>query len=221
MPLSHILFDLDNTLYPDSSGIMQMFDTRISEYVANFLGLDQAAARQARHEYYTTYGTTLRGLQATHGDAVDVEHYMTYVHELEMSAFLALDAELDARLAQIRTPKSIFTNSPAEHAQRVLATLGIERHFTHMFDIRFHTFDPKPSPATYQRVLDMLGISGEGVVFVEDSPQNLPPAKQLGMTTILLSEKVYDAVNTPADYVVPDILAALAVVRELEISATE
>lgn len=216
MPLTHILFDLDNTLYADSSGIMQMFDTRISQYVADFLQLDETAARQARHEYYTTYGTTLRGLQASHGDAVDVEHYLAYVHELEMSAFLSLDAELDARLAQIRTPKSIFTNSPAEHAQRVLAALGIERHFTHMFDIRFHAFEPKPSPATYQRVLDTLSIAGEGVVFLEDSPQNLPPAKQLGMTTILLSDKTYDLATSPADYVVPDILAALAVVLELE-----
>ena len=216
MAITYILFDLDNTLYPASSGIMQLFDKRISEYVQNFLQLDEAAARTARHEYYTTYGTTLRGLQAHHGAKVDVEDYLRYVHEIELSAVLALDAELDQRLEQIKAPKAIFTNSPAEHAQRVLAGLGIERHFSHIFDIRFHQFDPKPSAATYDRVLEALDIEGTGAVFVEDTAKNLPPAKALGMTTILLSDQPDDAEHPPADYVVPDVLAALSVVLELE-----
>ncbi|MBC8162329.1 MAG: pyrimidine 5'-nucleotidase [Roseiflexaceae bacterium] len=216
MPLTHVLFDLDNTLYPDTSGIMQMFDQRISAYVADVLKLDMEAARQARHEFYTTYGTTLRGLQVTYGDQIDVEHYLSYVHELEMDAFLKLDAALDARLAEIRAPKSVFTNSPIEHTQRVLAALGVERHFKHIFDIRYHQFEPKPATTTYQRVLDALGLAGRGVVFLEDSPQNLPPAKQLGMTTILLSPQANDAAVPPADFVVPDILSALSVVLELE-----
>lgn len=216
MALTYILFDLDNTLYPASSGIMQLFDKRISEYVQNFLQLDEAAALEARHEYYTTYGTTLRGLQAHYGDKVDVEDYLRYVHELELSALLTLDKELDLRLEQITAPKAIFTNSPAEHASRVLGGLGIERHFSQIFDIRFHQFDPKPSAVAYHRVLDALGIQGDGVVFIEDTAKNLPPAKALGMTTILLSEEPQNSELVLADYVVPDVLAALNVVLELE-----
>lgn len=216
MPITHILFDLDNTLYPGSSGIMQMFDTRISEYVQNFLHLDAEAAREARYDYYNRYGTTLRGLQTHYGDKVDVEEYLRYVHDLDMAAFLALDEELDLRLSQIAARKSIFTNSPAEHAERVLKALGIERHFEHVFDIRFHQFEPKPSMAVYHRVLEAIGVPGEQVLFIEDTRQNLVPARQLGMTTILLSDQAHDAADAPADYVVPDILAALGVVLELE-----
>lgn len=216
MTLPYVLFDLDNTLYASSTGIMKLFDVRISEYVQNFLHLDEEAARTVRHDYYTTYGTTLRGLQINYGDAVDVEDYLRYVHELELSAVLALDAELDRRLGQIQAPKAIFTNSPVEHAQRVLEGLGIARHFTHIFDIRFHQFDPKPSATTYDRVLETLGVAGDGVVFIEDTAQNLVPAKALGMTTILLSESSDQAEHDDADYVVPDVLAALSVVLELE-----
>jgi putative hydrolase of the HAD superfamily len=216
MQIAHILFDLDNTLYPNSVGIMQMFDKRITEYVQNFLSLDEAAAAEVRNTYFHTYGTTLRGLQQHY--TVDVEHYLSYVHELDLEAFLALDAELDALLSRITARKSIFTNSPIEHAQRVLKVLGIEHHFDHIFDLRFHTFDPKPSRATYHRVLDALGLDGSAVVFVEDTAQNLMPASELGMTTILLSDKAYDQTTPPADYVVADILAALRVVLELEAS---
>src|SRR5215218_10762198 len=44
MPIAAILFDLDNTLYPASSGLMQGVDTRITEYVQRLLGIDVAAA---------------------------------------------------------------------------------------------------------------------------------------------------------------------------------
>ena len=216
MAISHILFDLDNTLYPSSAGILQLFDERISNFVQRFLDTDEQTARQLQHDYYTTYGTTLRGLQAKYGEKVDVEEYLRYVHDLELSAILSVDAELDRRLKEIRSRKSIFTNSPIEHAQRVLKMLGIEQHFDHIFDIRFHAFDPKPSVATYHRVLGTLGLSGEETVFLEDSPQNLGPARSLGMTTILLSDTPAHTLNGIADYIVPDIFAALNVVQELE-----
>ena len=217
MPLTHVLFDLDNTLYPSSSGVMQHFDRRITEYVQNVLHLDQAAAQEARHHFYTTYGTTLRGLQEHYNKQVDVEEYLQFVHEMNAADFLQADAELDARLGEITAKKSIFTNSPIEHAQRVLAALGIAHHFEHIFDIRYHEFDPKPSPGTYQRVLDALGVSGADTIFLEDTPQNLLPARALGMATILISDvAIDDAAHAIADYIVPDVFAGLAVIRELE-----
>lgn len=216
MTISHILFDLDNTLYPSTSGIMPMFDVRIAEYVRNFLHLNEEEAQKVRESYFSTYGTTLRGLQLNYGDTVDVEDYLHYIHDMEISAFLALDAELDTRLGGIATPKSIFTNSPIEHAQRVLKALGIERHFAQIFDLRYHAFDPKPSLSAYERVVAALGVPASQLAFVEDTPQNLVPAHLLGMTTILLRDEPSDPDHPLADYVVPDILAALGVLKELE-----
>lgn len=214
MPITTVLFDLDNTLYPSASGVTQLFDTRITEYVQNFLGLDAEQAFTVRQTYFGEYGTTLRGLQQHH--EVDVEHYLSYVHDLEIEAVLALDAELDRLLGQVRSTKAIFTNSPAEHARRVLKVLGIEHHFARVFDLRFCAFEPKPLLTTYHRVLDALGVKGAETVFVEDTAKNLVPARSLGMTTILLSDQSYNAGEPPADYIVPDILAALRVVLELE-----
>jgi putative hydrolase of the HAD superfamily len=213
MPISAVLFDLDNTIYPASSGLMKGVDVRITEYVRNLLGVDLEQARELRRHYYVTYGTTLSGLQLHHG--VDAEHYMAYVHDLAIETFLASDAELDRLLSELAATKAIFTNAPAEHARRVLGVLGIERHFAHVFDIRFSGFRPKPDPAVYHSVLDTLRVGGGEAILVEDTPQNLAPARTLGMTTILVGEPS-DAHAELAEYVVPDVLAAVRVALELE-----
>jgi putative hydrolase of the HAD superfamily len=208
MPISAVLFDLDNTIYPASSGMMKGIDTRITEYVQNLLGLEIEQARELRQQYYRTYGTTLHGLQRHH--AVDPEHYLNHVHDLAIESFLASDAELDHLLSELTATKAIFTNSPGDYARRVLRVMGIERHFEHIFDIRFSGFRPKPDPLVYQSVLDALGVAGSEAILVEDSPQNLPPASALGMTTILVGTPS-KADTALADYITPDVLAAVRI----------
>ena len=214
MPISVVLFDLDNTLYPASSGMMQSVDTRITDYIQNLLGLDPTEAWELRRRYFLDYGTTLHGLQQHHN--VDIDDYLAYVHDLALESLLASDAELDHLLGQVGALKAIFTNSPTEHARRVLGALGISHHFAQVFDIRFFEFSPKPHPLGYQRALDVLGVSGGQTLLVEDTLKNLAPARDLGMRTILVGPEPVGEVARLADYVVPDILAALRVVLELE-----
>ena len=213
MPVTTVLFDLDNTIYPASSGLMKGIDVRINEYVKNLLGLDEQDSLRIRKQYYVEYGTTLHGLQRHH--SVDADHYLEYVHDIAIESFLASDAELDHLLASLQATKAIFTNSPVGYARRVLQVLGIERHFSHIFDIRFSGFQPKPDPAVYQSVLDALNVEGHAALLVEDTAKNLAPARALGMTTILIGEPDDTSVAL-ADYVVPDVLAAIRVALDLE-----
>jgi putative hydrolase of the HAD superfamily len=213
MPLSAVLFDLDNTIYPASSGVMKGVDVRITEYVRDLLGIEIEQAQELRRHYYLTYGTTLNGLQRHH--SVDAEHYLGYVHDLAIESFLTSDAELDHLLSELAATKAIFTNSPAEYARRVLRAMGIERHFAHVFDIRYSGFRPKPDPAVYRSVLDTLEVDGAAAILVEDTAKNLPPAHALGITTILVGEPS-EADVALADHVVPDVLAAVRIALEIE-----
>ncbi len=205
MPIRAVLFDLDNTIYPASSGLMQSIDQRIGEFVQQALGIDEAEAMRLRRHYYDEYGTTLRGLQHHHGYA-EAERYLQYVHDVALDAFLASDARLDAALATLHARKAIFTNAPREHAERVLAVLGVAHHFERIFDLRFFAFEPKPNPAAYLRVLEEMGVAGHEAMLLEDTVANLGPAKALQMTTILISDEVVE--HPLADYVVSDIVAA-------------
>ncbi len=212
MTIRAILFDLDNTLYPASSGIMQSIDRRIGEYVRQRLGLSEAEAAEIKRHYYTTYGTTLRGLQQHHGP-VATDEYLQFVHDIAIERYLQFDAELDAALTRLRVPKVIFTNSPREHAERVLSAMGLTHHFERIFDLRYFNFAAKPDPECYQHVLAQLGVEGTEALLLEDTPHNLGPAKALGMTTMLIC----DATSTcaEADYLVEDIRSALTIAETL------
>lgn len=206
MTIRAILFDLDNTLYPASSGLMEHLDRRITEYVRQRLNLSEVEVQEIRRSYYTTYGTTLRGLLQNYHN-VDSDDYLQFVHDIAIEEFLAINAELDTALTRLDVRKIIFTNSPREHAERVLQALGIAQHFERVFDLRYFNFIAKPDPHCYQHLLDELGVAGSEAVFIEDTPQNLDPAKALGLTTVLISDTLqpYPA----ADYVVPDLRTAL------------
>ncbi|GAA2089076.1 HAD-IA family hydrolase [Kitasatospora saccharophila] len=43
----------------------------------------------------------------------------------------------------------------------------------------------KPDPAIYRLVLEAMGLPGRACVFVDDQPANLPPARALGVETVL------------------------------------
>ncbi len=216
MTIRAVLFDLDNTIYPSSSGLMQSMDQRIGEYVQRSLGISEEEAIQLRRHYYAEFGTTLRGLQHHHRP-IEIEPYLQYVHDVALDAFLQSDELLNRELASLPARKAIFTNSPREHAERVLAVLGIAHHFERIFDLRFFDFVAKPDPAAYARVLQELGVSGPETMLLEDTANNLRPAKELGMTTILIDEHL--EANELADYVVPDVVAAVAVGRHLSAPA--
>lgn len=186
LQMKYILFDLDNTLYPRHSGVMQIVSQRISQYMEQRLGLEPSLVKKLREEYWRRYGTSLRGLQLHHD--VDAEDYLAYVHDFPVEEYLKPDSDLDLILGRIEAEKVVFTNASAEYARRVLRALGVEDHFGHIFDIHFLDYACKPDERAYKLVLEALGARGEECVIVDDSPRNLRPAKRLGMTTVLVGD---------------------------------
>ncbi len=205
-----ILFDLDETLYPSSNGLMNIIRDRIVEYMMVRLGWSRAEAELRRIEYVRDYGVTLDGLHKLHG--VDVRDYMEFVHAVPHSEYISPNPELDRMLARLRPQKAIFTNASQSHARRVLSALGVSiSHFECIFDFEAAGCYPKPDPEAYRRVLGRLGVSGDQCMLVEDNPRNLQTAKSVfGMTTVLV-QKAGQAGTGPAaighaDLVIGDIL---------------
>jgi putative hydrolase of the HAD superfamily len=205
-----ILFDLDNTIYPLGSGVMELISQRISRFMAEQMGLPPDEVNRLRHDYWVQYGTTLRGLQIHYG--VDPEEYLAFVHDIPVEDLLHPDPELDWMLAELAPEKTIFTNATTEHARRVLQALGVERHFSRVFDIRFLDYRSKPNEDAYRRVLDALSVAADQCLLVEDSARNIEPARALGMKTVLVGEGPADG----ADFTIPRILDLPAVVEQLD-----
>jgi len=198
--VKYILLDLDDTLYPRESGVMQRVSQLILEYMEQRLGLDPDRAAALRRDYLQRYGTTMRGLREDF--QIDADEYLTYVHDFPVEEILQPNPALDRMLAEITAEKILFTNATAEHARRVLAALGIERHFSRIFDIVFLGYVNKPDRRAYQRVLEALGAQPEECLLVDDAARNLRPAKALGMITVLVGAQKGD----DADFLIDDIL---------------
>lgn len=187
MSFAQLIFDLDNTLYPASRGVVERVDARINHYLVERLGMAVDVAGSLRARYRDAYGTTLNGLMRHH--AVDPDDYLTTVHEIGVEELLSADAALGAMLTALPQPKAVFTNGSAGHAERVLSCLGIRSHFAQVFSLESVAYVPKPERIAFETVLARLGVDGPACVFVDDRTDNLATARALGMRTVLVGER--------------------------------
>jgi putative hydrolase of the HAD superfamily len=185
--LSHILFDLDNTLYPSSTGFEDKTIELMIRFAAGHLGLSVEEARRLRSMRMPGYGTTLEWLRREHGP-LDVDEYYAFVHPAGEEAILSPDPGLRELLSAETLPMSIFTNSPREHAERVLSRLGLSGLFDSIYDIRFFEFRGKPAREAYYRALDPLGLEPREVAFFDDSPRAVKAFLELGGNAFLIDE---------------------------------
>lgn len=181
-----ILFDLDNTLYTAGMEVYYLVNSRITCYMVEEVGIPRDEVDDLRRSYWKRYGLTMRGLMRHHG--VDPEHYLSYVHDIDVGAILSPDPELCRALQALPLRRVVFTNSSLEYSRRVLRALGLDSAFEEIFDIRVAGYLPKPFPEPYHAVLDRLGVSASRCIMVEDASENLKTAKELGMGTILVGE---------------------------------
>lgn len=208
--LQYALFDLDNTLYPEHVGVMQMVSRRINEYMSFRLGMDEETINKLRPRYWREYGTTMRGLMIEF--QVDPDDYLAYVHDFSVEEFLVPNEELNQALACLPWRKIVFTNSPREHAQQVLKALRITHHFERIFDIRDSGYVGKPHHAAYQCLLRVLGVEAQECIAFDDALPNLRTAGELGMVTVLVgSTEKADGV----DWVIPQIEQSAAVACQI------
>jgi putative hydrolase of the HAD superfamily len=203
-------FDLDDTMYAKSAGVMDIVSQRINAYMAMHLNMDEETIRKLRPRYWRQYGTTMRGLVLEFG--IKPDHYLSYVHDFQVAGLLSANEHLRSILDELPWHRVVFTNAPHEHAQQVLAALGVGECFQRIFDIRTTGYVGKPDPAAYHYVLGALGATAEDCVAIDDSLPNLRTAGGLGMTTVLVgpTERI-DGV----DFTIGGIEEVAAVARQI------
>jgi putative hydrolase of the HAD superfamily len=203
-----LLFDLDETLYPPTSGLWNAIAVRMQNYMAEKLGIADDQVDTIRRSYFDKYGTTLKGLQSNY--QVDAVDFLRYVHDIPLDQVLEPDPALRPLLLSLPQKKWICTNADRGHAQRVLNYLGVKDCFAGITDIIDANFDPKPSKAFYQTTLSMAGVQDpQTCVLFDDLPRNLEPASLMGLTTVLVrSEAVRTGQAVPyASFMVPSVHA--------------
>ncbi len=168
--LRYLLFDLDNTLYSQSFDMERDIVRRMNQYVAAYLRVPYEEARDLRRTEARRFGTTLEWLVAEKGFA-DPESYFAAIHPEGEESCLAPDPALGQLLDSIPLPKAVFTNSPSEHADRVLRRLGVADRFEAVYDIRFCSLRGKPRVEAFRLVCAACGAAPGQTLFVDDLPR--------------------------------------------------
>jgi putative hydrolase of the HAD superfamily len=185
-----LLLDLDETLYPRGSGVLERIDARINAYLREKVGIPAAEVDALRRHLRDAHGTTMRGLEIRY--AVDVEDYLACVHHVDLSDLLRPAPALGALLSRLPGRKAVFTNAPRHHAEQVLRLLDLGQAFEAVLTLEDLSLRPKPDPAAYRAVTERLGVAAQDCTFVDDTRGNLLEAGRLGMRTVWLAPERQD-----------------------------
>ncbi|XP_039002428.1 uncharacterized protein LOC120128890 isoform X1 [Hibiscus syriacus] len=134
-----LLFDLDDTLYPKSSGLARECGKNIRDYMVEKLGVEREKVVELSNLLYENYGTTMAGLRAV-GYDFDYDEYHSFVHGRLPYGNLKPDPSLKSLLQTLPLRKIIFTNADRVHAVKALSKLGLEDCFEGI--ICFETLNP-------------------------------------------------------------------------------
>ncbi|CAN4116070.1 unnamed protein product [Withania somnifera] len=151
-----LLFDLDDTLYPLSSGLAASVCKNIQDYMVEKLGIEQSKIAELGNLLYKNYGTTMAGLRAIGYDFV-YDDYHSFVHGRLPYENLRPDPVLRSLLLSVPIRKAIFTNADKVHALKVLNKLGLEDCFEGI--LCFETLNPihKSTPSDDEDDIEFVG----------------------------------------------------------------
>lgn len=184
MKFTTVFFDLDDTLYPASTGLWEAIKERMTLYMRDRMGFDPAEIPHVREKYYLQYGTTLRGLQANH--EIDVQDFLAFVHDLPLADFILPNPGLCEIISTLGTRNLIFTNADAAHARRVLKALELDECFENIVDVNAVAPYCKPMPESFEIAMRMAGESDPvRCVMIDDLPRTARAAREAGWYSIL------------------------------------
>jgi putative hydrolase of the HAD superfamily len=187
--ITTLFIDLDDTIYPASSGVWGLIRQRIDQYMVEKLQYAQEQVSSVRQTLFQTYGTTMRGLQAIH--TIDESDFLAYVHDVPIKDRIAKDLILRDVLLSYPQKKIILTNADSKHAQRVIEAVGLEGIFEAVIDIRAISPYCKPQPDAFALALRLSGESDpHRCILIDDSPRNLQSANAVGFVPILVQEAI-------------------------------
>ena len=184
MRFTTLFFDLDDTLYPSSSGLWHAIKERMNTYMHDRLGVPEKDVPLLREQYFKMYGTTLRGLQERH--QVDKDDFLAFVHDLPLKDYLTPNPILRDVIASLPTRNLIFTNADVLHARRVLGALNLENLFEEVVDVNAVAPYCKPMPESFAIAMELADEPDpRKCVMIDDLPRTTRAALNVGMASLL------------------------------------
>ncbi len=189
MHITTIFFDLDDTLYPASTGLWQAIKARMDRYMREKMGFAPEEIPALRERLFLTYGTTLRGLEREY--CVDTQDFLAFVHDLPLRDYLRPNPTLRQVLIGLPQRKWIFTNADAAHARRVLDVVGVRDCFDGIVDVNLVAPYCKPMPESFAIALQVAGENDpQRCMLIDDIHRTTQAAMRAGWFSVLFGQQV-------------------------------
>ncbi|HEY0902175.1 MAG TPA: HAD family hydrolase [Micavibrio sp.] len=186
--LKGALWDLDNTLYAETSALHEAFDHAIAAAVlAQGVPMSLPEAKAAAKKSFIEHGYGARVFIDHMG--VDAQKLHYNLHPLVDEKIITPHDTLPDDLQALSLSHAIVTHGARDWALRVLHHLKLMPLFTQerihaLEDFDFHKKAVSALP--FERALASLNLNPQDVIIVEDQERNLRIPHRMGMGTILL-----------------------------------
>ena len=213
-----VIFDLDQTLYPEADFVRSGFRAVAAHLAAHCGGSAETLAEEMESILWSEgRGRVFDQLHSRHGWGARVAPetllhlYRTHVPELRMHADAA------DLLASLAGPLGIVTDGHPTEQHNKIAALGLASRFSAIVctaDIGPHA--AKPAATGYRVCLERLGVAPEDTAYVgDDAAKDFAAPRALGMRTVRVARTIETGYgwfttgeHTEADLVVDDLREA-------------
>ncbi len=189
MKITNLLFDMDNTLYPEMSQIDQNLTKRIITFVSTFLSISYEDAVLARQDGLTRYGTTLEWL-LTENKLSNTSEYFAFIHPECEKDEVEFDPNLRPFLQSLASKfhMTVLTNAPKIHADCILNHLQIYDLFDGVYDLEDMNFLGKPHKHAYLKAIEEKGFTVEETLFFDDHLKYIRGFAEIGGKGVLVDQ---------------------------------
>jgi len=183
-----VIFDLEDTLVLNTYS--HVTEKAIVRLIVDVFEISSEEAIEWLQAYRALYPSTTASIQNM---GIPLQLFYSYLNKLEFdhrlcTAVCAKNAIIELKKLMISI--GLLTNAPRTLCLKILDAAGIDASYFDSIVAGDDVEEPKPSVEPFVRILSLLEISGKEAIMVGDREDvDLKPAKQMGMTTILIGTK--------------------------------
>ena len=182
-----LLIDIDNTIYPKSTGLQTELMKRAKEFIKNEIQPNAAQNDNFAKRLVNKHGSIMHGLIVEY--KIDAEEFIKYSFNIDVGDYLKPNPSLHRVLNRIALIKIAFSNSPEDYVEKVLDTVGVLDCFSGIYGSRFMNYSTKLDPAVYEKLIRELNTSPSNCILIDDRRDYILKAKELGLSTIWVNEE--------------------------------
>lgn len=214
--ISSIIWDLDNTLYPETDLLHQAFDDAIARAaILSGAAVSMDDAIRLSKQSYIDHAYGGRVFIEQYGVDPQLLHFNIHplVNETIISAYDGLPGLFDA----IAIPHALVTHGSREWALRVLNHIGLRDRFPDhtVHALEDFAFEKKHvSRRPFEQALAAICHTASLSMMVEDQARNLVLPREMGMVTVLVTHgRSLDEVPSHVDLVIDNAVELLGILK--------